>query len=74
MASQIYIAGTVPAKPVWVSGTNLFQVALDQMGDPLYWAQIARLNGTLDPWIFGLTEILIPPVPQNPPLTGILGQ
>jgi hypothetical protein len=67
-----YIASTIPAKQVHVSGTTLFHVALHHMGDALHWPEIAALNGLTDPWVTGLTTLLIPPVPATGPLTGIL--
>ena len=72
MATE-YIPSTVPAKVVWVSHTTLFQVALEELGDPLRWVEIARLNGLSDPWVTPLTQILIPPVLSTAPVTGILG-
>lgn len=68
-----YIGATIPAKVLRVSGTTLFQVAMTQTGDPLQWVAIAELNGITDPWITGLTTILIPPVLPSGPQTGILG-
>jgi hypothetical protein len=73
MASP-YIAATVPAKKVWVSGSTLFHVALAEMGDALHWAEIARMNRITDPWVSPLTAVLIPPVPMSGDLTGVLGQ
>jgi hypothetical protein len=71
--SPEYIAATIPAKEITVSDTTLFQIAMDEFGDPLQWVAIAQLNGLADPWIFGLQTILIPPVlPAGTP-TGILG-
>jgi hypothetical protein len=67
-----YIAQTIPAAIVRTSGTTLFHVAMLQFGDPLQWAEIAALNGLLDPWLFGTNEILIPPVLSSAPATGIL--
>lgn len=67
-----YIASTIPAKIVRVSGVTLFQVAMMETGDPLQWVAIAHLNGITDPWIVGQEEILIPPVLPSGPQTGIL--
>jgi hypothetical protein len=39
----------------------------------LQWVAIAQLNGLIDPWITGLTTLLIPPVLPSGPQTGILG-
>lgn len=72
MASE-YIAATIPAAIVRVSGTTLFEVAMLQTGDPLQWVAIAQLNDLTDPWISALEEILIPPVLPTGTQTGILG-
>jgi len=45
---------------------------MQETGDPLQWVAIARLNGLTDPWIVGLTDILIPPVFPDGEQTGIL--
>jgi len=68
-----FIAATIPAKVVRVSGTTLFHVAMLQTGDPLQWVAIAELNGLTDPWIVGQQTILIPPVLPSGVQTGILG-
>lgn len=71
--AQEYIASTIPAQVIYASGTTLFQIAMQQTGDPLQWVAIAELNGLTDPWIFGQQTILIPPVFPNGTQTGILG-
>lgn len=68
-----FIGATIPAKVLRVSGTTLYQIAMQQTGDPLQWVAIAELNGITDPWIGGLTTILIPPVLPSGSQTGILG-
>lgn len=68
-----YIAQTIPAKVIRVSDTTLFQVAMQQTGDPLQWVAIAQLNGMVDPWIVAERDILIPPVLPSGEQTGILG-
>ena len=68
-----FIASTIPAKSITVSGTTLFQIAMQEFGDALQWVAIAELNGLADPWIDGQTAILIPPVVPSGPQTGILG-
>jgi len=74
MAATVgYIASTIPAQIIHVSGTTLFQVAMMQTGDPLQWVSIAELNGVIDPWIVAQQEILIPPVLPTGAQTGILG-
>jgi hypothetical protein len=67
-----YIAATIPAKTVRVSNTTLFEIAMEQFGDPLQWVAIADLNNLTDPWIVGMQEILIPPVIPSGAQTGIL--
>lgn len=57
-----FVAATIPAKTVRVSGTTLFHVAMLQNGDPLQWVAIATLNGVIDPWINAETAVEIPPV------------
>ncbi|WP_316227823.1 hypothetical protein [Bradyrhizobium sp. SZCCHNR3015] len=68
-----YIAATVPAKVVHVSGMTLFHLAMLETGDPLQWVAIANLNGLVDPWLTGEQDILIPPVLPSGTQTGILG-
>jgi hypothetical protein len=68
-----YIGATIPAKVLRVSGTTLFQIAMQQTGDPLQWVAIAELNGLTDPWIVGQQTLLIPPVLPSGVQTGILG-
>jgi hypothetical protein len=67
-----FIGATIPAKVLRVSGTTLFQIAMQQTGDPLQWVAIAELNGITDPWIVGLTTLLIPPIFPTGAQTGIL--
>ncbi len=55
-----YIAQTVPAEEIQVSGTTLFHIAAQKLGDATQWNRIAELNGLTDPWIGPLTTILIP--------------
>ncbi|UGY15108.1 hypothetical protein HAP48_0042390 [Bradyrhizobium septentrionale] len=68
-----YIAATIPAKIVRISGTTLFEVAMQETGDPLQWVAIAALNGLTDPWIDGQVDLKIPPVLPQGVQTGILG-
>jgi hypothetical protein len=72
-ATAGYIASTVPAKIVRVSGLTLFELAMRETGDALQWVAIAQLNGVSDPWINAQQEILIPPVLPSGTQTGILG-
>ena len=73
MAATGFIASTIPAKVVRVSGTTLYHLAMLQTGDPLQWVAIAELNGLTDPWIGGQQTLLIPPVLPSGAQTGILG-
>jgi hypothetical protein len=68
-----YIAATIPAKIVRISGTTLFHIAMLQSGDALQWVSVAELNNMIDPWINTQQNILIPPVFPSEPVTGILG-
>jgi hypothetical protein len=38
------------------------------------WVELAHLNGMVDPWIWGVRRILLPPVLSDAPLDGILGK
>lgn len=69
-----YIASTIPARAIYVSGTTLFQIAEQYLGDAMRWVELANVNGLVDPWIWGVRRILLPPVLSNRPLTGILGE
>ena len=69
-----FIAATIPARAIHVSGLTLFHVAEMQLGDAMRWVELARINGMVDPWIWGVKRIMIPPVLSDAPLTGILGE
>jgi hypothetical protein len=69
-----YIASTIPAQIVHVSGTTLFHVAAKQIGDALQWVSVAEFNNLLDPWIDAQVDLLIPPTWPSGKQTGILGQ
>jgi L-ascorbate metabolism protein UlaG (beta-lactamase superfamily) len=47
---------------VTVSGTNLFRVAAEQLGDATQWIRIAQLNGLTDPMLVGVVTLRIPDV------------
>jgi hypothetical protein len=67
-----FTAATVPPKIVRASNTTLFHIAMEQLGDALDWTQLATFNNIIDPWIFAMQEIEIPPVPSSATPTGIL--
>jgi hypothetical protein len=69
-----FIAATIPAKSIYVSGSTLFHVGELQLGDALRWVELAEMNGMVDPWIWGVRRILLPPVLSTAPLDGILGK
>ena len=60
MATPVITAAT--ARMITVSGTNLFAVAAQQLGDATQWNRIAKLNAILDPFISSLTVLKLPPV------------
>lgn len=69
-----FIASTIPAKIVRISGTTLFNIAMMQTGNALQWVAIAQMNNLIDPWITAQSDIMIPPVfPSQGSQTGILG-
>lgn len=69
-----YIASTIPARAVRVSGTTLFHVGELYLDNAMRWVELAEINGVSDPWLYGVNTILLPPVLSKAPLTGILGQ
>ena len=69
-----FIAATIPAKSIFISGSTLFHVAEMQLGDALRWVELAEINGMVDPWVWGAKRILIPPVLSTAPVDGILGK
>jgi LysM domain len=68
-----YIASTIPAAQIYVSFDTLFRIAQQQFGNALNWVDIAEMNGITDPWIFSITQILIPAVISTSPPDGVLG-
>lgn len=54
-------------KTVTVGGGNLFQIALQELGDATQWNRIAEINGLVDPFLSGITTLTIP---KNDPLAG----
>jgi hypothetical protein len=60
------------SKTIIVVGGNLFRVAAEQLGDATQWNRIAVLNGLYDPFLRGITTLIIPPVDANAGNGGIL--
>lgn len=58
---------------ITVPSGNLFQVAMQYLGDATQWNEIATLNGMVDPWFTGPLTLLIPPVNPAGGNGGILG-
>ena len=59
--SQVpYVGQALPAREVWASGTNLYRVAADNLGDATKAYQIAELNGLSDYWIGPLVRLRLP--------------
>jgi len=51
-------------KRITVISANLFKIAAVELGDPLQWLNIARLNHLSDPMIPGLMTLTIPKASQ----------
>lgn len=47
-------------RSVTVSGTDLFRVAAENLGDASQWWRVARLNGMSSPDVPGVRTLLIP--------------
>jgi len=58
---------------VTVSGTTLFAVASQYLGDATQWNRIAKLNGLVDPTIAGTATLQLPAVNASAGNGGILG-
>jgi L-ascorbate metabolism protein UlaG (beta-lactamase superfamily) len=43
-----------------LTGSNLFDIANRWLGDATLWYVIAGANGISDPWLNGLTTLIIP--------------
>ena len=52
-------------KTVTVGGTNLYQLALQELGSAEQWNRIAELNGLIDPVITGIVTLQIPKYDPN---------
>lgn len=55
-------------RTVTVSGTNLWRVAAEELGDASQWWRIARLNGMTDPEVRGVRTLVVPD--RNPSMRG----
>lgn len=47
-------------RKVTVAGGNLYQIALQYLGDSTQWNRIAQLNGLIDPMLSGIITLQIP--------------
>ena len=73
--AQPFLAKAPLTKVVRVSNTTLYHLAAYHYNDARMWTYIAQANDLIDPWIFGISEIIIPNVGQsNGTPSGILGQ
>jgi nucleoid-associated protein YgaU len=45
---------------ITVTSTTLFQIACQYYDDPTQWDRIATLNDIDDPWLSGLTTLILP--------------
>lgn len=52
-------------KTITVAGGNLYQIALEQLGDSTQWNRIAILNGLVDPFLTGIVTLKIPQADPN---------
>ncbi len=47
-------------KTITTGSGNLFQIALQELGDATQWNRIAQINGLIDPFLDGLVTLQIP--------------
>jgi nucleoid-associated protein YgaU len=52
-------------RTITVAGGNLYQIALQYLGDATQWNRIAQANDIIDPQLTGLTTLQIPSVDPN---------
>jgi len=52
-------------KTITTGGGNLFQIALQELGDATQWNRIAQLNGLIDPFLTGIVTLTIPKLDPN---------
>jgi len=55
-----------------LTGGNLFDIANRFLGDATQWTIIASANGITDPWLNGMTTLVIPTPPNR--LVSQIGQ
>lgn len=59
-----YNIPTYTTEVFYMAGENLYQIALDNLGDALRWSELARLNNMVEPY---LTRDMIVKLPVKPP-------
>lgn len=52
-------------KTITVAGGDLFQIALEQLGDATQWNRIAQINGLIDPFLTGIVTLVVPQADPN---------
>ncbi len=52
-------------KTITTGGGNLFQIALQELGDATQWNRIAELNDLIDPFLTGIVTLKIPKLDPN---------
>lgn len=52
-------------RTITVAGGNLYQIALQYLGDATQWNRIAQANGLIDPVITGIATLEIPSADPN---------
>jgi hypothetical protein len=50
---------------ITVTGGNLFQISMAELGDATQWIRIAQLNNLSDPMLSGVVTLLIPGIDQS---------
>jgi len=56
------------AQIITVVSGNLFRIAAIYLGDATQWIRIAQINRLSDPFLNGVTTLIMPPA--NPPVGG----
>ena len=52
-------------KTITVTGSNLFRIAAEQLGDATQWIRIAELNNISDPMLSGVSTLVVPSIDHN---------